>query len=109
MYMNYPDYNVCEKNRIMLKMEHEGGLVEFMYYGIPARLYYKFADEFSYCYDVMEECEDSGESVGDMSDYACFRDLTHKLEEYLRVDEPDGDPNDYNYIFTEELSDFDKK
>lgn len=94
------DYNNVEKARCLMKMEWEGGLLGFMNYGLPRRLYLKFKDELEDIYDSIEKKKTKKEKTLFQTKVNA---LECKITEYLKTDEEftDNELNDVNYIFTE--------
>jgi hypothetical protein len=48
------DYTDVEKERILLKMKWEGGLIGYMGYGLPSKLYDLFKTDLDEVYEIIE-------------------------------------------------------
>ncbi len=93
------EYNDVEKTKILYKMRWEGGLLSFMSYGIPNRLYHKYYDQFVYFYKNEDLIRDSNKSITKE-----FKEFEKTILNYLTVPNvkyTDDELNAVNYVFSE--------
>ena len=89
-------YNEIEWRRIEMKMSWEGGLIGFMNYGLPKRLYNGYKDEFEEIYKFIDKEKYTKKQHG----------LINKLEaeienNFTDKEFTDDEMNSVDYIFDE--------
>ena len=94
-----------------MKMEWEGGLEQFIDYGIPCRLYLLFQKEFDEIYEQIERKEKRNSKKNKMILDMLIGNLKRKITDYLEVNEEftDNELNDVDYIFDETKESISKK